>query len=168
MTRILAQPKLPADAKSRAAEAWQQETMCMDPQTLPTRDWVDYFQAFLTPMIAGLGILIAWLQWWTNQQRLKLERFDRRFKRFEATRKFIQAIIVNPTVEESDRLKFRSDTSGSRFLFNKDISEYLTKIHDKAVDLQTLDGERKSDPTKAKDRGELKKWYIAELRSLED
>jgi hypothetical protein len=34
----------------------------MDPQTLPTRDWVDYFQAMLTPVIALLGILIAWLQ----------------------------------------------------------------------------------------------------------
>jgi hypothetical protein len=140
----------------------------MDPQTLPTRDWVDYCQALLTPMIAVLGILIACLQWRTNHQHLKLERFDRRFRRFEATRKFMQALIMNPTVNESDRIKFLSETTGSRFLFNKDISEYLTQIHDKGVDLQTLDEERKSDPTKAKDRGELKKWFIAELESLED
>jgi hypothetical protein len=139
----------------------------MDPQTLPTRDWFDYCQALLTPMIAALGILIACLQWGTNHQRLKLERFNDRFRRFEATRKFMQALIMNPKVDESDSLKFLSETTGSRFVFNKNISEYLTQIHDKAVDLQTLDEERKSDPTKAKDRGELKKWFIAELKSLE-
>jgi hypothetical protein len=140
----------------------------MDPQTLPTRDWVDYCQALLTPTIVALGILIAWLQWRTNHHRLKFERFDHRFRRFEATRKFIQALILNPTVDESDRLKFLSETAGSRFLFNRDISEYLTQIHDKAVDLKTLDEELKSDPTKAKDRGEFKKWFIAELKSLEN
>ncbi len=142
--------------------------MYMDPQTLPTRDWVDYCQALLTPAIAALGILIALLQWGTNHQRLKLERFDHCFRRFEATRKFMQAVIVNPTVDESDRLKFLSETTGSRFVFNKDISEYLTQIHDKAVDLQTLDEERRSDTTNAKDRSALKKWFIAELRYLED
>ena len=137
----------------------------MDPQTLPTRDWVDYCQALLTPTIAAFGILIAWLQWITNHHRLKLERFDKRFSMFEATRKFIQVLIVNPAVDESARLKFLSETTGSRFLFNKNISEYLTQIHDKAVDLQTLG---KEDPTKAKDHGELMKWFIAELKSLEE
>ena len=43
------------------ARRWQEETMYMDPQTLPTRDWVDYCQALLTPAIAALGILIALL-----------------------------------------------------------------------------------------------------------
>lgn len=110
----------------------------------------------------------TYIQWGTNHQRLKLERFDHCFRRFEATRKFMQAVIENPTVDESDRLKFLSVTTGSRFVFNKDISEYLTQIHDKAVDLQTLDEERRSDPTNAKDRSALKKWFIAELRYLED
>ena len=59
--------------------------MCQ--QNLPTRDWVDYLQALLTPTIAALGIRIAWLQWRTDHQRLKLERFDNRFLMFEATRK---------------------------------------------------------------------------------
>ena len=71
-----------------------------------------------------------------------------------------------PAADESNRLKFLSETTGSRFLFNKDISEYLTQIYDKAVDLQTF--EKESDPTKAKEHGELKKWFIAELKSLED
>jgi len=140
----------------------------MDPQTLPARDWIDYCQALLTPAIAVLGILIAWLQWWTNHRRFKFERFDLRFRMFEATRKFLQAIILNPTVEESDRLRFLSETTGSRFLFNKSISEYLTQIHDKSVDLQTLNEELKGDSTKARDRGKTKKWFIAELKCLED
>ena len=46
------------------------------------------------------------------------------------------------------------------------MSEYLTEIHDKAVDLQTIDKE--DNPNNAKDHGELMKWFIAELKSLED
>ena len=88
---------------------------------------------------------------------MKFERFDHRFRRFEATRKFIQALILNSTVDESDRLKFLSETAGSRFLFNTKISEYMTQIHDKAVDIQTIGEEQKGDSAKAKERGELKK-----------
>ena len=72
-----------------------------------------------------------------------------------------------PTVAESNRLNFLSEVAGSRFIFNKGISEYLTEIHAKAFDLQTVDEERKSDSTKAKDHGELKKWFMAEMKFLE-
>lgn len=142
--------------------------MSMDPQSLPARDWIDYCQALLTPAIAVLGILIAWLQWRTNHNRLKIERFDHRFRIFEETRKFLQKLILNPTVDEDDRLKFLSETAGSRFIFNEKLSEYLTQIHEKSVDLQTLNEELKADSTKAKDRGETKKCFIAELKCLED
>ena len=79
---------------------------------IPGRDWVDYLQALLTPAIAGLGLLIAWLQWRTSHQRLKLERFDDRFRRFEATRKFLQSLIKEANLDETTRMDFLAETTG--------------------------------------------------------
>ena len=136
------------------------------------KDWIDYLQALLTPAIALLGILIAWLQWRINHNRLKLERFKDRFDRFEATRKFFQSIIQQGGVVEKERLAFLSATVGSRFVFDDKIADFLDELHDKAVDLQTGNEESRHGPKgtradKTKELSNLKKWFIAELRGLE-
>lgn len=136
------------------------------------RDWIDILQALLTPTIAFLGLLIAWLQWRINNNRLKMERFDGRFTRFEATRRFLQKLIQQGGFEEPDRLQFLSETTGSRFVFDVKISTYLDELHSKAVDLETLNTELSDCPKsergqKVRERADLKKWMIAQLRGLE-
>jgi hypothetical protein len=136
------------------------------------RDWVDYLQALLTPAIAGLGLLIALLQWRTNHQHLKLERFDDRFQRFEATRKFLQFLVKDAQLDEATRMQFLSETTGSRFVFNDAIADFLDEIHSKACDFECVNTELKDCPShergdKAKQRADLKKWFSAELRGLE-
>lgn len=136
------------------------------------RDWVDYFQALLTPVIALLGILIAWFQWRTNHNRLKIEWFKDKFTRFEATRKFLQSIIKHGDLSDEDRLTFLATTVGSRFLFDDKIADFLDELHSKAVDLHTgneesrhgLEGTRAN---KAKEQNDLMHWFIAQLRGLE-
>jgi hypothetical protein len=136
------------------------------------RDWVDYFQALLTPAIALLGILIAWFQWRTNHNRLKVERFKEKFTRFEATRKLLQSIIKRGDLSEEDRLAFLTTTVGSRFLFDDKIADFLDELHSKAVDLQTGNEESRQGPegtraNKAREHAELMRWFIAQLRGLE-
>ena len=136
------------------------------------KDWIDYLQALLIPAIALFGILIAWLQWRINHNRLKLERFEPRFARFEATRKFLQCIIQQGDVVEEERLAFLSETVGSRFVFDDKIADFLDELHGKAVDLQTGNEESRHGPKgtradKAKELADLKHCFIAELRGLE-
>jgi hypothetical protein len=139
----------------------------------PDRDWVDYLQALLTPAIAVLGFIIAGLQWWTNHSRFKLERFSQRFHIFEATRKFLQNIILKGNLDEQDRITFLGETRGSRFLFDKEISNYLDEIHSKAVEIETLTSELETPSgdereQKISQRVNLKKWINAQLKTLED
>ena len=136
------------------------------------KDWIDYLQALLTPTIALLGIMIAWLQWRINNDRLKLERFEHRFTRFEATRKFLQCIIQQGDVVEEERRAFLSATVGSRFVFDDKIADFLDKLHDKAVDLQSGNRESRHGSVgtaadKAKELGDLKRWFNAEIQGLE-
>lgn len=41
--------------------------------------WIQIFKALLTPVVAILGVYIAYQQWRTNRTRLKHELFDRRY-----------------------------------------------------------------------------------------
>jgi hypothetical protein len=139
----------------------------------PTHDWIDILQALLTPTLAFFGLLIAVLQWRINAQRIKHERFPQRFAIVESLRHFMQSIIKNGRVIEKDRLRFLSETAGSRFIFDKDISQYLTKVHDSAVDLETSRQELSAAPQEEKkaliqQQSKVKHWVIAQLRSLED
>ena len=84
----------------------------------PNRDWVEYLIALLTPTIIVFGILIAFLQWRTNRNRLKHELFDRRYKQFEAVRDYLSSILSNGRVKSEDNFMFLSETcpptSGNR------------------------------------------------------
>ena len=137
------------------------------------RDWIDVLQALLTPTLAFFGILIAWLQWRTNDQRLKHERFGSRHAVVQALRHFLQSIVVKGDVSEDERLNFLSASAGSRFIFDKNISEYLSEVHDKAVDLQTARRESAAPQKEEKvelikQQSEIKHWVIAQLRSVDE
>ena len=137
------------------------------------RDWIDVLQALLTPTLAFFGILIAWLQWRTNDQRLKHERFGSRYAVVQALRHFLQSIVVKGDVSEDERLNFLSASAGSRFIFDKNISEYLSEVHDKAVDLQTARRESAAPQKEEKvelikQQSEIKHWVIAQLRSVDE
>lgn len=56
------------------------------------KDWVDYFSALLTPMVAVFGICIAYRQWRTDEAKLRHELFERRYKQFDAVINFVYAV----------------------------------------------------------------------------
>lgn len=53
---------------------------------------IEIFEALLTPVIAMVATYIAWQQWKTNQQKLNLERYDRRLRVYEEVRKILSII----------------------------------------------------------------------------
>jgi len=113
---------------------------CIMVDVTPHRDLIDYFQALLTPVVAILGIYIAWRQWRTAQNRLKLDFFDRRWAVYEATRNLLGTVTRSGTATHENVRDFVVGTGPARWLFDDELADYLEKeIRQKAVNLMTLD-----------------------------
>ena len=137
------------------------------------KDWVDILTALLTPTIAVLGSMIAWLQWRINRHRLKHELFEKRYEVYSATTAFIVSIVQSGKVEHNKRIKFLGNTKPAKLLFPEKVSEYLDGIHSKACDLQCLIDELDgfaASPERSeniKKQRELKDWFFSQLKDID-
>lgn len=136
-------------------------------------DWVDYLSALLTPTIAILGSVIAYLQWRINKARLKHELFDRRYDQFLTVRNFLGSIITTGEVKQEEQGKFLVGTRGMRFTFDKKIAIYNEEVIWKlAIDLEVLQLELddfvlgKERSTNIYKQAEIKKQLMKELSNL--
>jgi hypothetical protein len=84
---------------------------------------------------AAVGV-VAWLQWRVARNKLRLDLFDRRYKVFEATRKFLALILRNTRFEDSELIEFDLATSDAEFLFKRDVVDLLAEIRTQALDLR--------------------------------
>lgn len=103
--------------------------------------FVEISKALLTPIIAIVATYIAWQQWKTNQQKLILDRYDRRLKVYEEVRKILSIIFRDAKASYEDLLKFRTSVSEADFLFGSYITEYIDEIYKRGVQLQYWSGE---------------------------
>jgi hypothetical protein len=98
-------------------------------------------KALLTPVIAIVATYIAWQQWKTNQQKLHLDRYDRRLKVYEEVRQILSIIVRDAKASYEDLLKFRRAVSEADFLFGPDITAYIEEIYQRGVKLRYWSGE---------------------------
>lgn len=130
--------------------------------------------ALLTPVIAFLAAYIAWRQWKTAQNRLKLDLFERRFSVYDATKGLIASIIQTGKATDENMFKFLAATKEAKWLFEDQIASYLDeKIWEKAVDLQTLHSELEGLP-QGQERTEnvhkqrdIKLWLNSQLKEID-
>lgn len=89
-------------------------------------------------LIVGLSVaFIAWQQWQVARSKLRLDLFDRRYKVFEATRKFLAVVLRDARFEDSHLFEFYAGTSDAEFLFGSEVVDYLTEIRKRALDMRT-------------------------------
>ncbi len=103
--------------------------------------WVQTLSALLVPVIAIAVGVIAYFQWRTNQNRLKLELFDRRVKYYEAALQFIGAAMAKNEVSHKSLRKFSHAQYGSAFLLNDGVTEYLKELSKKGAEANVLRSE---------------------------
>jgi hypothetical protein len=82
---------------------------------------------FLVPIVAILGLLIAYWQWRTAQDKLKFDLFDRRMAVYEAARTFIRKVRSTGRIAPEDEFAYSSAIDGARWLFDADIERYLER-----------------------------------------
>lgn len=126
----------------------------------------------LTILIAIITILILYQQWKTNHYKYKLDLYDKRFKVYNALRKFLglllQKGIENVTQEEIR--EYNINIKESLFLFDKDIQDYLELINKKTIDFQHIHQTLVSSKTSVEGGKQaleiyesLSNWFLAQL-----
>ena len=80
---------------------------------------------------------IAYQQWRVARNKLRLDLFDRRYKVYESTRKFLSVIFREARFEDSDLFTFFAGTSDAEFLFDSSVVKYLDQIRNRALDMRT-------------------------------
>ena len=95
------------------------------------------FFSIATLFLSVAVLVIATLQWRVADNKLRLDLFDRRYKVYDTTRKFLSVIIREATFTNPDLFEFNAGTSDAQFLFKPDVAEYLAEIRSQALHLRT-------------------------------
>jgi hypothetical protein len=136
--------------------------------------WVQLLAALLTPTMALLGAYIAWQQWRTNRNKLKLELFDRRYRIFEAGQALIGRVLALGQASHEHTFEFLTQIRGAKFLFNARLQRYLeVDLNRKAERLRALISDFQSlsggDARKANlaNQREVKDWFKEQYENLD-
>lgn len=137
--------------------------------------WTAYVSALLVPTVAVLGAIIAYRQWRTAQNKLKLDLFEKRFAVYDAARNLLASIMTSGKAKDEETFKFLSGTREATWLLNAEVAEYLDKqIYHKALALQALSAELEGLPVgeersaNVKEQGEIKKWMLKQYEVLDE
>jgi hypothetical protein len=129
----------------------------------------------LTPVIAAIALYIAFQQYKTAHDKLRLDLYERRFRVYRGLMDLLAVIARDEPVSQEDLDNFYRETDQKRFLFKNELREYLTLVREKAVRLRQL--KRNLDPTVSlpddrrtraiDEETELLGWFDKEFEEVE-
>jgi len=140
----------------------------------PRLHWTQYFPAVAIPIIAILGLYIAYRQWFTVHNKLKLDLFEMRVSIYDTSTKYIKEIMQGGFVSDQILMDFLAGTRNAKWLFSDDVVKYLDdELYAKGVDLQCLRselegvgaGEERS--TNIRKQTKIKKWLLSQFTVLD-
>ncbi len=97
---------------------------------------INFFSAFLTPLIAITMVYIAYQQWQTNKLKLRKDLYEQRLSIYKSTIELVYTVISLRYANNDQIIKYARGTSNNVFLFGDEINEYLLKINKKALRLK--------------------------------
>ncbi len=121
-------------------------------------------KGLLTPLIALVAVYIAWQQWRTNQLKVTLDRYDRRFRIYEEVVQFLRIVVKNATVATNDIVNFRNATSEADFFLAPKSPNIIDEIHKRGIELHTLRAEEEAN--KARGLQKINASIATELKWL--
>ena len=124
--------------------------------------------ALLTPVVAGVGIWIAIQQTNIQRNKLKLDRFDRRFTIYEAAMTFVSTIASSDKVDDNIYREFIAKTRGARFMVSQDIDEYLREILKKVNALRAVKSMMSETPASPEEREKAAQRWLDLQHGLEN
>ncbi|WP_250504682.1 hypothetical protein [Caballeronia sp. AZ7_KS35] len=137
--------------------------------------WTAYVSALMVPLVAVLGVAIAYRQWRTAQNKLKLDLFEKRFAVYDAARRLLSAVMTSGKVSDEEMFRFFAGTGEAKWLLSADVANYLDKeLRLKMLQLQTLAAELEGVPagaersTNMKAQSEIKTWMREQFDVLDE
>ena len=121
------------------------------------------FAAVSTLIIGLIAGYIAWRQWQTNKDKLRLDYYDRRFAVYVATRKFVANAFANGNVAHEELRAYWVDTRQAKFLFNESIEAYLNEISNHARHLQAVQLLMKSQAPEERRKSAADEWAAEKI-----
>lgn len=103
------------------------------------------FQGLLTPVIAGIAAYIAWQQWKTNQQKLNLDRYERRLKIYQEVRQILGRVLGARKATSNELVAFITAVSEADFLFDADVPAYIDEIYRRGLNLWSWSEQYRDD-----------------------
>jgi len=118
-------------------------------------------------LIAVITAYVAYQQFRTNRNKLRLDLYDRRFALFDALAGLCASVGQSMKPGSDELGRFLQVRHATQFLFDAETASYLETVRVKALRLQYLDGRLGSDGlpvgddrTKAaNEQSELAKWF---------
>ena len=96
--------------------------------------------SLIVSAVAGLiSVLVFWVtyqQWLLARHRFRLDLFDRRYRIFEATRKFLSAVMSKADFDDAQFFEFAVAVLDAEFLFDKDVVSYLAEVKTRSFDMR--------------------------------
>jgi len=105
----------------------------------------------VTVMIAVAAFYVAYQQYKTNKNKLKLDLYDRRYKVYQSVVKFITGAVQDRNVTNVEITTLQRNTRDSIFLFRAEVIEYINELVQRGSQLQ-------ADP-----QNEQKEWFCKQL-----
>src|SRR5690242_16998721 len=135
-------------------------------QTITSPPFIILLAALLTPFVAIFGGFIAWQQWRTAREKLKIDLFDRRLPIYEKTRDILsQQLALGHSLEPAQVTDFGVKARVSRWLYDASIADYLQEgIVSKLQDLHDVESELEGSVTDTQNqrliarRRQLRNW----------
>ena len=86
-----------------------------------------------TLAIACAVAYVAWQQWRLARHRFRLDLFDRRYRVYDATNKF----LMFGQLDDENLFKFNIGTADAEFLFDAGVTDFLAEVRKRAVNVIT-------------------------------
>lgn len=129
--------------------------------------WTNYLTALMTPVVACFGAWIAYQQWVTARDKLRLDLYEKRMAVYAAARAALAAVFARNDLTPTEETAYLQGVAGARWLFETEVTQYLQKeFWEKLCDLHRVAAEMDGMPRSAERQAlvdqhlELRKWFL--------
>lgn len=107
--------------------------------------WLQYLAALLTPLVAALGIWIAFNQWKTARMKLKLDLFDKRVVVYETVQRVVREAVIDEHFTDAMFSDYVQGIAGARWLYDEKMNAYLLDLINSFTHIRPFNGMPEDD-----------------------